>query len=45
MIPFILIGLGLLIVIAVVYFIVWYIRRLKRDGKLDWLKWKDVDVV
>ena len=45
MIPFVLIGLGLLIVIAVVYFIIWYVKRLKREGKLDWLKWKDVDVV
>ncbi len=48
MIPFVLIGLILLIVIGVVYFIVWYIKRLKRDGKLKWLtkwKWQDIDVV
>jgi hypothetical protein len=38
MIPFVLIGLILLIGISVVYFIVWYVKRLKRDGKLT--KWK-----
>ncbi len=45
MIPFVLIGLGLLIIISVVYFIVWYVKRLKREGKLKWLKWKDVDIL
>ncbi len=45
MIPFVLIGLGLSILIGVGYFIVWYVKRLKREGKLDWLKWRDIDVV
>ncbi len=40
MIPFVLIGLGLFIFIGIGYFIVWYVKRLKRDEKHKKSKWK-----
>jgi hypothetical protein len=40
MIPFVLIGLGLFIFIGIGYFIIWYVKRLKRDEKHKKSKWK-----